>query len=808
MSGEGIWSDLRHACRALAGMPMLAAVVVGSLAVGIGVNAAVFSWVQALVLRPLPGVSAASTLHVVEPRTETGARPGASWPEYEDLRDALRSTTDLVAFRMVPFNVGETTRNERAYGLLVSDNYFPVLGLTPAAGRFPSPSEMSRGAAADVVVVSHDYWQARLGGAPAAVGQALRANDRALTIVGVAPEGFQGTIMGLQFDLWVPATLAPTLLAGSTELDNRTTRGYAVLARLPSSSIVAAAKTMVDRTMQDLERRFPESNGAVSAEVLPFWRAFRGPQVMLVQGVAVLQAVVLLLLLAVCGNTANLLLARANARQREVGVRLSIGSSPWRVARLLLLETLVMALAAAVLGTALAVWATEAMRAVPLMGMAFPVRFQSSVDAVTLAFSVALAVGAALACGLVPALYLARIDPLRALRGAATGSTRGVLRRTLMATEVALALVVLLVAGLFYRSFQDTRELDPGFNREGVLLAAYDLSGADRNTEDVRHFTERLLESARTLPGVQAAAIASSIPLDIHGLPQRSFALEGRARTDGARDRALSNVVTPGYFETMGIPLVEGTDFAPLGSRAEAPQVIVNQAFVHRYLPQGAALGRRLESGDRTYVITGIARDSLYDAFGEPESPALYFSYRDRPSPQGELHLRTTAGAEEALAPAARRAARALDAALPLFNVRTLDEHVETNLFLRRIPARMFVVLGPLLLVLAAIGMYAVVAYSVAQRTVEIGVRLALGATARTVVRQIVQESLKTIAVGAVIGWLAVYGVYIHLVRGVPISWSVFAGIPAALLVVAAVSCWLPARRASRVDPVVALRSE
>lgn len=789
-------------------MPMLAAVIVGSLAVGIGVNTAVFSWVQALVLQPLPGVASASDLHQIEARTETGARPGSSWPEFEDLREALRPVADLVAFRMVPFNVGEATRNERAYGLLVSDNYFTVLGLAPAVGRFPSAPEMSRGSAADVVVVSHDFWQSRLGGAPDVVGQTLHANDRALTVVGVAPAGFQGTIMGLQFDLWVPAALAPALLAGSTELDNRAARGYSILAHLPSRTTVAEAATLVTRTMEELARRFPESNKGVSAEVLPFWRAFRGPQSMLLQGVGILQGVMLLLLLAVCGNTANLLLARAHARQREVGVRLSIGSSPWRVVRLLLTETLVMALAAAVLGAVLAVWGSEAMRAVPLTGMAFPVRFQTSVDGVTLAFAAALAVASALVCGLVPALYLARIDPLRALRGAAAGSTRGLLRRLLMAGEVALALVVLLVAGLFYRSFQDTRELDPGFRQQGVLLAAYDFGAANRTTEDTRRFTERLLEATRQLPGVQAAAIASSIPLDIHGLPQRSFTLEGRARPDGARDRALSNIVTPGYFETMGIPLVEGRDFADLGNVGEAPQVVVNQAFVRRYLPDGAAIGRRVESGDRTYVIAGIARDSLYDAFGEPESPAIYFSYRDRPLPQGELHLRAAVGTEAALAPAARRAVRELDASLPLFNVRTLEEHVETNLFLRRIPARMFVVLGPLLLLLAAIGMYAVVAYSVAQRTTEIGVRLALGATTRTVVGQIVRESLKTIGVGGAAGWLAVYGVYIHLVRGTPVAWSVFAGVPVALLAVAAVSCWLPARRASRVDPVVALRSE
>jgi predicted permease len=444
----------------------------------------------------------------------------------------------------------------------------------------------------------------------------------------------------------------------------------------------------------------------------------------------------------------------------------------------------------------------------PLISTAFPVRFDASLDGTTLLFVVGLAVAATLAAGAVPAFHLARLDPVAAVRGEGSllGKTR--LRQWLMAAEVAIALVVLLVAGVFYRRFAETEAVDPGFRIEGVLLAAYDLGGQGRDDEDARRFAERFLAAASELAEVESSAIASAVPLDIHGLPQRSFVVEGRPRLDGGRDRAASNIVTPGYFAVMRIPLLEGTDFTPLADRAAPPEVIVNDAFRRRYVPDGAVLGRNVESGGRTYVIVGIVRDSTYDALGEPSSPALFFSYRDRPLMQGELHLRTREGAEASLGPAVRQLARQLEPGLPLFGVRTLAEHVEMNLVIRRVPARLFVVLGPLLLALAACGMYAVVSYAVARRTREIGVRLALGGSARRVTRQIVSESLRVITAGALIGWLAVYMVYVHVAPGQPVSWLVFAGTPAVLLAVAAVSCWIPARRVSLIDPTVALRVE
>src|SRR5439155_15957919 len=306
-----------------------------------------------------------------------------------------------------------------------------------------------------------------------------------------------------------------------------------------------------------------------------------------------------------------------------------------------------------------------------------------------------------------------------------------------------------VAAGLFFRSFGETRETDPGFRREGVLLAAYDLTGRGADAASAREFARRVLDRLRALPGVEAAAIASSVPLDIHGLPLRSFTLEGYARSDAAPDRALSNTVTPGYFTTMGIAMVAGVDLADLADSAAPPQVIVNEEFVRRFLPDGRALGRRLETRGRTCTITGVVRNSLNESFGERPSPVIYLSYRDRPSFQGEMHVRTRFGAEPLLRPQIERVVHEIDPTLPVYDVRTLTEHVEKNLFLRRIPARMFVVLGPLLLVLAAIGIYAVVAYTVSQRTREIGVRLALGATPGRVVSQILAETLRVVAAGA-----------------------------------------------------------
>ena len=528
---------------------------------------------------------------------------------------------------------------------------------------------------------------------------------------------------------------------------------------------------------------------------------------MFIAALGILQGVMLLVLLAVCGNTANLVLARASTRYREVGVRLALGAAPGNVIRLMLTENLLLGLGGAAAGVVIAWWGTEALRAMPPYG-AFPVRFQTSLDAVGLLFATALGLGCGLLFGAPPAFQLGRIDPQVALRSGSRSTGRSTLRDTLMALQCGLALLVLVVAGLFFQGFVETRDTNPGFRTDGLLIATYDLTVGVPTEASARQFATDLIDRLQRVPEVESVALASNMPLDIHGWPLRGFRIEGRAQTAQQQEQALSNIVSRGYFSTMGIPFVAGSDFAEMRETSQPRQVIVNEEFVRRYISPADPVGRRLTNGGADYTIVGVVKNSTYEAFGEPPTPAFFFSYRDRPRFLGEIHLRARSGSETLLASEVQRAVRDTDASLPVYNIRTMAEHVERNLFLRKIPARMFAVIAPLLLALVAIGIYAVVSYTVSQRTTEIGVRMAMGATAEAVVRHMVMEGLQVALIGIVLAWVLAAMVQLHLFSNSRGAWVVLAGVPTVLTVVAAVSCWLPAKRATTVDPVVALRAE
>jgi predicted permease len=804
---ENLLGDLRNAARSISRMPGLAAVIIVSLAIGIGVNTTIFSWIQLILFQPLPAVTGAANFLLVEPRTEAGGYPGASWLEYRDVQTQVPSLRDVVASQMVPFNVGEKGRTERTHGQLVSGNYFSALALKPVLGRFFRPEEAERPGAEPVLVISYDYWQTRFRGAPDAVGQTLRVNERDLIVIGVAPRDFQGTLVPLKFELWAPATMAPALLGGTRDLEDRTLRSFSLIGMLRPGATRQQAQAEFSAAMAQLERDYPDASAGIGGDILPFWSSPRGPQRLLISGLAILQGVMLLLLLAVCGNTANLMLARGSTRQREMAVRVALGAGRWRIASLVLSENMLLALLGTSLGAAIAVWGTTALRVAPIIG-AFPLLFPTRVDAFTLAFAMLLGAACGLIFSAAPAVHLARLDVQDGLRSSSSTPPRSRARKVLMGVEVGLAMVVLIAAALFLESFRSARQTDPRFRPEGVLLAAYDLSGRNPNDTSEREFAARLLERLRSLPDVEAAAIATNVPLDLHGIPARPFTVQGHVRTQPGQDRAISNTVTPGYFKVMAIPLVEGNDFADMRDKAAPAQAIVNEEFVRRYLNGADAIGRRLQTRAASFTITGVARNSVYDAFGEPAQPAVYFSYRDRPQDQGEIHLRTRSGNETALASEARAVLRDLDPMLPLYDVRTFSQHIERNLYLRRIPARMFAVLGPLLLGLAAVGIYAVVSYAVARRTREIGVRLALGATSGRVVLQIIRENLGVIACGAAIGWLLALVISVRATSKGAVNLPVFIGVPAILLAVATLACWIPARRASQIDPMAALRHE
>jgi predicted permease len=804
---ENLLGDLRNAGRTISRMPGLAAVIIISLAIGIGVNTTILSWIETILLKPVPGVSGASNFLLVEPRAETGGYVGASWLEYRDLQMQVPALRDVVASQMVPFNVGETGQTERTHGQLVSGNYFSALGLKPAIGKFIRPEEAERPGTEPVVVISYDYWQTRFRGATEVVGQELRVNDRDLVVIGVAPREFQGTMIPLKFELWVPATMAPALLGETRDLQDRSSRSFSLIGMLRPGATREGAQAEFSAAMAQLARDYPEANAGVGGEILPFWDSPRGPQRLLISGLAILQGVMLLLLLAVCGNTANLMLARGSTRQHEMAVRVALGAGRWRIVSLVLSENMLLALLGASLAAAIAVWGTTALRVAPMIG-AFPILFQTRVDELTLAFAMLLGAACGLIFSAAPAIHLARLDPQDGLRSSSNTPPRSRARKVLMGVEVGLAMVVLIAAALFLQSFRSARQTDPRFRPEGVLLAAYDLSGRNPSEASEREFTARLLERLRSLPDVEAAAIATNVPLDLHGIPARPFTVQGRVRTEAGQDRAISNTVTPGYFKVMAIPLLEGNDFAEMRDKVAPAQAIVNEEFVRRYLNGADAIGRRIQTRAGSFTIIGVARDSVYNAFGEPAQPAIYFSYRDRPQVQGEIHLRTRGGNETALTSEARAVLRDLDPMLPLYDVRTFPQHIERNLYLRRIPARMFAVLGPLLLGLAAIGIYAVVSYAVAGRTREIGVRLAFGATSRRVILQIIRENLGAITWGTAIGWALALVISVRAIPKGVVNLPVFIGVPAILLGVATLACWIPARKASRIDPMAALRHE
>ena len=808
---SGLWvdhltRDVRHAWRTLAKAPFVSLVIVLSLAVGIGVNAVIFSWIRGLVFRPIPAVAHAARLHLVEAQTENGSYPGSSWQEYRDLRERLTAFQELVAFRMLPLNFGEAGRTTRVYAQLVSGNYFSALGLRPAFGRVLHDGDAARSGGAVAAVISYAFWQDKLAGADAVLGRTVRLNDQLVTVVGVAPKDFYGTLVGLSFDVWLPATMAPVLLSGSQELESRETRGYSVAGFLREGASKSQAQTELDTAMAELAQHFPTTNTDVRGEILPFWRAPRGAPKFVFNALAAMQGFMLLVLLAVCANAANLLLARATARQREIGVRLALGARPAQILRLFLVESLLLGTAAAILGGLMAWWGSEALRAVPLPG-SFPFKFQTELDAMGLVFVATLGWVGALAFGIGPAVQSARTDSQLALRAGRGGHGRVRARSTLIALEAALAVLVLIVAAMFMRNLWESRTANPGFEPEGVLLAGYDLTSGGYDTTTGAARMDDVLRRLRALPTVEAAAIATWAPLDFHAMPQAAFKLDARTRTDGGMDRALTTTISAGYFQAMAIPFVAGHDFAELADRSAPLQAIVNEQFVRQFLEGRPALGHRIAGKNAPIEIVGVVRDSLYENFGERPKPVLFLSLRDRFALAAQIFVRARKGADSTMAPDLRRVVRDVDAAISIYDVRTLSEHVDKNLFFRRIPARLFAGLGPLVLLLAAIGIYAVVGYAVAQRTSEIGVRLALGASRRQIVRQFVRENLLTVAAGVGPAWLLAVVVMLHM-RGGVLSAPVLLGAPLLLFVVAAVSAWLPARRAAQIDPMVALRCE
>jgi macrolide transport system ATP-binding/permease protein len=796
--------DVRFALRMIAKAPVMSAVIVLSLALGLGANTAVFSWIHTVALAPLPGVPDGRHLMLIEQKTSSGLVEFASVAEWRDVRAQAGAFADIAAHNFGTYNLEAAGEVVHVWGENVTENFFAVLGVQPALGRWPGRHDDLPGSA-PVVAISHRLWHSQFGGQPDVVGRVVRLNNSTMTIVGVAPPEFQGAVTALAFDLWLPQ-------GRWWQQEDRKQRVFQMLGRLRPESGIGPADAQVALVFQRLAEKFPESNRGLTADVIPFWRSRAGAEALIVPTLATMQVVMVLLLLVVCTNTANLLLAQATARSKELAIRLSLGASRARVVRQLVTEGLLLALAGAAAGTLLAFYGLWLINDIPKPA-GLPVAINAHFEYAELLFSIALAVVCAIGFSLVPALQSTRTNVGDALKlgGRSSGAGRRKMQELLVGAEIALTLIIVIMAGLFVKSFQHARFAHPGFEPRQVMLGVFDPSAQGYDPPRTRAFAESLLARVQEQPGVEAAALSTWVPLDLRPMRPIGFTLEGRRGATESTDQTLWQEVSRGYLATLRIALVAGQDFSSVAEKAGQAEAVINEEFQRRYLADGQpAIGRRITARGSTYRVVGVARTTRYGTLSESPQPMVYFSIGGRWA-YFTLMVRTTQDPATAF-PALRQVVRGLDSGMLLFDQRTFEQHLDQAMILRVIPAKILSVLGPLALFLAVTGLYSVLAYAVAQRTHEIGVRMTLGATTRAIVGLILRQGLVAVAGGIAVGWLGAYIVSVRLSRelvDVPAGDPVlFLCLPVVLLAVAVLACWLPARRAAKVDPMVALRTE
>jgi predicted permease len=810
---DSMLQDLRYALRTLRRSPGLAAAAILTLGLGIGATTTIFTWMDGLVLRPFPEVRETERLVRVYTRNEAGNKRPVSYPDFRDWREQARSFEGMAAYAMDEFGLqlpqGDAPA-ERVWGIYASADYFRALGARPLLGRTFLPEEASTPGGAPVAVLGYGLWESRFGRDPGVVGRRLRLNGREVTVVGVMPPRFGGTTVGLTFDVWVPVTMYPLLgaPAGAERLEWRASRWLEVFARLRPGADLAQARSELGVIGAGLAERHPESRGTAPWAVT--FDTDGAAQQALRPLLSVLLGMTVLVLLVVCANVANLLLARASARRREIGIRSAVGASRARLVRQMLTESLVLALAGGALGLAVAWWGRDLLVAF-LPASPYPVDVSPTLNRRVLLLASASALLTALAFGLVPALRASRSTPGPALKGEDRAGG-GRLRGALVSGQVALAVVALVCAGLFLRSLQQTRQVDPGFaDPEQVLLVTTNLHLAGYRDSTALVVAEQLVARAAALPGVRSAAIASTVPLGFGGWSVYDLGVEGYEPAAGEGMSFLTNRVGPGYFATMGIDVLRGRALAE-GDRAGGARVaVVNQAFADRFWPGEDPIGRRVVAASRWLTVVGVARDGRYDSLTDPTPPFLYVPFAQWYSPEVTLHLRAE-GDPKALTGPVRREFAAIDPGLPFLEPRTLAEHASFGLTLQRVAASVLGAFGALVLLLTVVGLYGVVAYAVSQRTREIGIRMALGAAAGQVVGGFLRDgarlTLLGLGLGAVGAFLAARLLGAQLYGVAPGDPATFGAAALLLTTVALLASWLPARRAARVDPMIALRSE
>jgi len=807
--------DVRFGFRMLAKNPLFTAAAVLTLALGIGLNAAVFSAVHAMLFRHLPEVRNDEELVQLYRSWPGDVLYGSnSIPHYQDLRDRVEAFDGQVAaWTFVPLSVSTDGKSERVLGKMVSANFFDVLGAAPLLGRGFLREEAVDPGAHRVIVLGHSFWQTRFGGDPAVVGRTVTLNGQSWTVVGVAREGFQGAMPMIDPSVYAPLMMQRELIPGYDFIDARGSNWMNVVARLAPGITVERARQNLDAVLLQLREELPDHYEEVGIHLVPQREAGIHPMLRSAQvGMSTLvMVVVAFLLLIACINVANLFLARAGERRTEMGIRLSIGAGRGRIITQLLTESMLFSTIAGATGLLLAFWAIDVANSLSLP-IDFPIRFDLSVDRSVLLFTLGLSVLTAIVFGLAPALQASKPEMVSALKGEAShgpgGSSR--LIGALVVAQTALSVLLLISATLFLRGLQSATTIDKGFDEENLLIASVDpgLQGYDRERAEV--FYRELRLGLEALPGVQAVGFAHRVPLTLSNSDE-GVSIPGYEPAPDENMSIRYNEVTPGYFAAMGITLLAGRAFNEADDGDAAPVIVVNKHFADRFWPGEDAVGKIVRAGGADREVIGVVPTGKYFSLGEEPTDFMYLAQAQEWTFAMAIHVRT-AGDPGSLAPLVRREVERLDAAMPVADLRTMSSQLGVALFPARLGGATLGVFGILGVILAAVGVYSVMAYSVSQRVREIGIRVALGANHGNVVGMVMRKGMTLVGVGVVLGLGAAVGagrLMAGLIYGVsavdPIT---FLGVPGLLCCVALLATFFPARRAAALDPMRALRAE
>jgi putative ABC transport system permease protein len=810
--------DARYIMRVLAKRPSLPVLAVLTLALGIAANSTIFSWINSMLLNPIPGVPhTGDMVTVMRGERTVHATPPFSYLDYKDLRDSNHTFSGLLAYHHEYASFTGNGKPERIYAVLTSANYFDVLGVRPILGRgFMPAEERPVEGSAPVAVISYGLWQSHFGGDPSIVGSRIQINRYPYTIVGVAPSGFHGCMPGLREDIWIPLVMAKLVWGFGGTLADRGGSWLNALGRLKPGVRSRQAEGDPNLLMHRIAERFPNQHrGANQISLDPLWRSPFGVNVYLYTTLPMLLGLAALLLLLACANVANLLLVRSVTRRREIAIRLSLGASRWRVVRQLMMESLALALAGGAFAALITSWTAGTFGAFA-PSTALPLAMNSRADGTVVLVIFAISMTTAVVFGTLPALRSSNVAPATVLKeevgGVSGGLHKSRLTSALVGTQIALSALLLVCAGLFTRSLQKAQRVDPGFDPDHVLLEDFELRPSGYSRAQGIEFDKQLMAKIQALPGVESVTLADFSPLSYtirsEGVLPEGYVprLHESVESDWAR-------VGPNYFRTLRTPLIEGRDFTFHDTDKSQFVAIVNQAFAARYWPGQEAIGKRIEVYSQWFTVVGVARNAKYRRLLYNAEPSFFIPwFQDYPSFDTVTVQARVSGEPMAFASPVEKAIHELNPDLPVFNVSSLRSSMKMGSIFERIIVTFAGCFGLVALALASVGVYGVLAYATRQRTHEIGIRMALGARRTDILRLVLAHGLRMtligVGVGLVLALAATRFLRSQLLGIAPTDVLTYVTVAVLLSIVALAACYLPARRATQVEPNVALRCE